>query len=214
MKKGIFLLSIVFFSQITFGQKTLTLQDSIANYFNEIKIATKKNQQLWGKDLYGALLFVNPASRQLFSNAPDSADILKTDNKIYSGELPNNVNIANTSLHWSGKDWAMIMLPLPTNKQDRINSLAHELFHKAQPSLGFSLFNIENNHLDQKNGRIYLRLELEAIKKAIYSTTITEMKKHLTNSLMFRKYRYSIYPNAETTENLLELNEGIAEYTG
>lgn len=57
MKKAIFHLTIVLFSQITFGQKKLTLQDSIANYFNEIKVATKKNQQLWGKDLYGALLF-------------------------------------------------------------------------------------------------------------------------------------------------------------
>ncbi|MGI8580906.1 MAG: hypothetical protein ACR2KX_01835, partial [Chitinophagaceae bacterium] len=214
MKKAIFLLSIVLFSQITFGQKKLTLQDSIANYFKEIKVATKKNQQLWGKDLYGALLFVNPVSRQLYSNAPDSADILKTDNKIYSGVLPNNVNIANTSLHWNGKDWAMIMLPLPTNKQDRINLLAHELFHKAQPSSGFSLFNTENNHLDQKDGRMYLRLELNALKKAVRSSTIKEINTHLTNALTFRKYRYSIYPKADTTENLLELNEGIAEYTG
>lgn len=214
MKKTIFFISTVLLSHITFGQKKLTLQDSIANYFSEIKVATKTSQQLWGKDLYGALLFVNPASRQLYSNAPDSADILKTDNKIYSGVLPIKVNIANTSLHWSGKDWAMIMLPLPTNKQDRINLLAHELFHKAQPSLGFLLFNTENNHLDQKDGRIYLRLELNALKKAVRSSTIKEMNMHLTNALTFRKYRYSIYPKADTTENLLELNEGIAEYTG
>lgn len=214
MKKGIFIIIVVLFSHITFGQKSLTLQDSIATYFNEIKVATKKNKQLWGKDLYGRILLVNPATRQLFSNAPDSAGVLKADNKIYSGILPDNVNIANTSIHWNGKDWAMIMLPLPTNKQDRINLLAHELFHKTQPSLGFLLFNTENNHLDQKDGRIYLRLELEALKKAIHSTTITEMKKHLTNALTFRKYRYSIYPRTDTTENLLELNEGIAEYTG
>ncbi len=121
MKKAIFFISTVLFSQITFGQKTLTLQDSIANYFNEIKVATKKNQQLWNKNLYGALLFVNPASRQLYSNTSDSVEILKADNKIYSGVLPNNVNIANTSLHWSGKDWAMIMLPLrQTNKTELI----------------------------------------------------------------------------------------------
>ena len=120
------------------------------------------------------------------------------------------MNIANTSLHWSGKDWAMVMLPLPTKKQDRINLLAHELFHKAQPSLGFLLFNTENNHLDQKDGRIYLRLELNALKKAVRSSTIKEMNMHLTNALTFRKYRYSVYPKADTTENSLELNEGIA----
>ena len=214
MKRKILILSILLFTQTAFGQKTLTIQDSIKVYFNEIKIATKKNHRLWNKDLYGALLFVNPVTRQLYANAPDSAGILKHSSKIYLGELPGNVNIANTSLHWGGKDWAMVMLPLPTNKQDRINLLAHELFHKAQPSLGFILFNTENNHLDQKDGRIYLRLELEALKKAVTSTTTPELKTHLTNALIFRKYRYSIYPNADTTENLLELNEGIAEYTG
>ena len=63
----------------------------------------------------------------------------------------------------------MIMLPLSENKNDRINLLAHELFHKAQSGLGFTQNNKESNHLDQKDGRIYLRLELEALTKAVLS---------------------------------------------
>jgi hypothetical protein len=46
------------------------------------------------------------------------------------------------------------------------------------------------------------------------ATNKIELKTHLTNALTFRKYRYSLYPGADTTENLLELNEGLAEYTG
>ncbi len=61
-------------------------------------VATQKNQQLWDKDLYGTFLFVNPNTRQLYSNAPDSAGILKHNGKIHLGVLPNNVNIANTVL--------------------------------------------------------------------------------------------------------------------
>jgi len=106
------------------------------------------------------------------------------------------------------------MLPLPTKKNDRINLLAHELFHKAQPALNFKLFNTDNNHLDKKDGRIYLRLELEALKKAISATNPSEIKLHLTDALTFRKYRYLLYPGADSTENALELNEGLAEYTG
>lgn len=202
------------FAPYATGQKTETLQDSIPVFFNEIKSATKKNTSLWNKDLYGAMLLVDPQTRKVFANEPDTANILKSIGNLYSGILPDNINIANTSINWSGKRWAMIMLPLPQNKQERINLLAHELFHSAQPSLGFALNNTENNHLDQRDGRIYLRLELEALQKAIQSSSEKELLQHLTNALTFRKYRYRLYDGANTTENQLELNEGIAEFTG
>jgi len=162
----------------------------------------------------GWLPGVNPETRQLFANVPDSAGLLKPTGSVYSCILPENVNIANTSSHWNGRDWAMIKLPLPSNKQERINLMAHELFHVSQPSLGFRLFNVQNNHLDQKDGRIYLRLELEALKKAIQCASYAESKKCLTDAFTFRMYRYSLYPGADSSENFLELNEGIAEYTG
>lgn len=215
MIKRFYITTLLFmFIQSSFGQKISTFQDSIATYFNEIKVEANKHQQMWATDLYGPMLLVNPNSRQLFANFSDTAGILKQDGKIYSGILPNEINIANTAINWNGRRWAMIMLPLPVNKQDRINLLAHELFHVSQPSLGFQLFNTENNHIDQKDGRIYLRLELEALKKTIQTTNEIERKTHLTNALTFRKYRYSLYPGADTTENLLELNEGLAECTG
>ncbi len=106
------------------------------------------------------------------------------------------------------------MLPVPQNKFDRINLLAHELFHRAQPQLGFKVFNPDNNHLDKKEGRIFLRLELEALKSALLSDSPEKMKIHLTDAFVFRAQRYKIFPTTDSTENLLELNEGIAEYTG
>ncbi len=214
MKKTIFYLTLFLCAQIAFGQNHLMLQDTIKNYFAEIKMATKNENKIWDRDLFGPILLVNSNTRQLYSNYPDSAGILKKDGNIYYGNLPEHINIANTSINWSGRRWAMIMLPLPAEKFNRINLMAHELFHKAQPSLGFQLFNTDNNHLDQKDGRVYLRLELEALKKAVNATGQAEMKLYLTDALTFRKYRYSIYPGADTTENALELNEGLAEYTG
>jgi hypothetical protein len=215
MVKRFYIVTLLFmFIQLASGQKVSTFQDSIAICFDEIKMETARHQQIWAKDLYEPMLLVNPDTRQIFANFSDTAGILKKIGKIYAGILPNEINIANTAINWNGRRWAMIMLPLPTNKQDRINLLAHELFHVSQPSLGFKLFNSANNHLDQKDGRIYLRLELEALKKALQTTNKIELKTHLTNALTFRKYRYLLYPGADTAENLLELNEGIAEYTG
>ncbi len=196
------------------AQKQSIPPDTISVYFDELKTASKKNIGLWNKDLYGPMILIDPKTREFFASEPDSEGILKHNGTLYSGVLPATVNIANTAINWGGKRWAMIMLPLSQNKENRINLLAHESFHRIQPSLGFSLNNAENNHLDQKEGRIYLRLELEALKQAVRSNSEKEIKRHLTNALIFRKYRNTLYKGSETTENLLELNEGIAEFTG
>lgn len=196
------------------GQNRQTYQDSIATYFDEIKTATKKHQHLWKKNLYAPLLLVNPSTRELYANEPDSEGILKHTGRIYVGQLPNEVNTANTAINWKGKRWAMMLLPLPINKQDRIQLMAHELFHAHQPALGFQLYNVDNNQLDEKEGRIFLRLELEALKMAVQAKGTEEQKRHLTNAITFRKRRHTLYKNADSTENILELNEGLAEYTG
>ncbi|HLP53631.1 MAG TPA: hypothetical protein VK151_01310 [Fluviicola sp.] len=214
MKQTIFGFLLLLVVQSVAGQKQPAYQESASVFFDEIKAATKKRSDLWNSNLYGAILLVDPQTRQVFANETDAGNSLTLSGKVYSGVLPDSVNIANTSVSWGGKSWAMIMLPLPENKQDRINLLAHELFHKAQPSLGFVLFNTENNHLDQKDGRIYLRLELEALKKALESSSKKQARVHLTNAFIFRKYRHSLYTGSDSTENLLELNEGIAEFTG
>ena len=74
--------------------------------------------------------------------------------------------------------------------------------------------NPSNNHLDKKEARIYLKLELEALRSAILSNTPSEIKTHVTNALIFRKARNQFYPQSDSTEQLLEINEGLAEYTG
>jgi hypothetical protein len=215
MKKTVIILSVlVIIIQGCQTTKKQSTYDNIPSYFSEIEAATKENINLWDKDLYGAMLFIDPQTMNVFANEPDSVGILKQNGTIYSGILPDDVSFANTAINWNGKSWAMIMLPLPQNKQERINLLAHELFHKAQSSLAFSLNNVENNHLEEKDGRIYLRLELEALIKAIQTSSEIELQQHLTNALTFRKFRNLLYPGSDITENMLELNEGIAEFTG
>ncbi|PWN68841.1 hypothetical protein C1631_012200 [Chryseobacterium phosphatilyticum] len=215
MRQAILLIFLFFlFTPHIPGQKQKVSHDSISIFFDEIKIASQKNIELWNKDLYGPILLIDTKTREVFANEPDTEGTLKLNRNVYSGILPVDINIANTALNWKGKRWAMIMLPLSQNKQNRIGLLAHESFHRIQPSLGFELNNTENNHLDQKEGRIYLRLELEALKKAMRSASKKELKEHLTNALTFRKYRHSLYNGSDVSENLLELNEGMAEFTG
>ncbi len=188
--------------------------DTAYFYFEELKKITGTQQALWGKDLYAPILLVHPQSREVFANLADTAGILQPAGKIFRGQLPASVNIANTSLDWGGERWAMLMLPLPVDKAARLQLFCHELFHRAQPALGFEAFNPDNNHLNQKDGRIYLRLELEALKKAIVANNKQEQHSNLRAALVFRHFRHQKFPGADSTENRLELNEGICEFTG
>lgn len=189
-------------------------EESIRLFFNELKAASDGAKQLWNQDLYGPTLLIDPSTRKIYANESDNMGTLAPKDNIYIGILPQDVNFSNTALDWNGKRWAMIMLPLPENRDDRINLLAHESFHRIQPDLGFALHNADNKHLDEMEGRISLRLEMESLKKALRSSDQDEIRKHLTNALIFRKYRYKQFAEGAVNENLLEMNEGIAEYTG
>lgn len=212
MKRPIVLLAIILSSLSCFCQSGFA--DTAALWFEELRQATKQNAPLWKSDIYAPLLLVNPSTREVFANFADSAGQLQPNGNIYTGSLPATVNIANTAIEWAGQYWAMVMLPLSQAKSNRINLLTHELFHRAQKSLGFFASSPDNNHLDKKDGRIYLRLELEALKKAVLAPTRVELLQHLGHAIYFRRERYAAYPGADTTENLLELNEGICEFTG
>ena len=197
--KLMILLLVIFFTSAysAKGQKQKDMCDSIPVFFDEIKVATEKKITLWNKNLYSPILLVDKRTRQVYANEPDTVGILTPCRSIYSGVLPDEINIANTAISWGGKNWAMVMLPLPQDKHARIDLLAHELFHVAQRSMELVVgHNPGNDHLDQKDGRIYIRLELEALKKALQLSSDNEKVQQLKNALIFRKYRNLLFPDS------------------
>ena len=184
--------------------------------FKELKTyLTKENGNLWKYQLYGPILLVKREGRTIVANEKDTKGILTKNGEIYTGVLPKEINIANTAIDWNGKRWTMVVLPLPKDNNELLNLLIHELFHRIQPEIGFANLHQKScNHLDNIEGRIYLKLELEALKKALTTNDKQQQKEHIKHALFFRAYRYQIFPNAKESENLLELNEGLAEYTG
>lgn len=214
MKKIITVLFLVIMSHLTYAQGEKISADTILSYFDEVKQAAQEHYALWNRSVYGAMLLIDAKTRQVYANEPDEKRALTLKDGIYCGLLPYDINIANTSIEWNGKTWALITLPLSKNRFNRINLLAHERFHCIQPSLGFTPIEKPNNHLDKKDGRIYLRLELEALRHSVNAQTPNDAKKHIANALIFRIYRHSMFKGAAASENLLEINEGIAEYTG
>lgn len=209
---GIWLMNLILQTVVAYTAQVPT--DSITLYFNETRQATQQHIGLWNKDLYGPLLMVDPETRHVYANVPDKAELLRLRNGIYQGVLPKEIPISNTDISWSGVHWAMVKLPLPGRKEDRTDLITHELFHVAQPSLGFDLKREENIHLEDREGRIYLRLEMAALREALLSRRLARSEEHLRNALIFRKYRHLLFKGAEVSENSLELLEGLASYTG
>lgn len=181
--------------------------------FNELKEALEKeNGKFWNHSLEGALMLVNRETRILVANENDNSGKFVERENLFIGKLPENIIIANTAFDWNSKRWTMVTFPLPDTKEERLNLLIHESYHQIQPEIGFDTLNeIQSIHLDSKNGRIYLKLELEALKKALNSS---ESEIHIKNALLFRNYRYQNFTEAKNAENSLEINEGLAEYTG
>jgi hypothetical protein len=169
--------------------------------------------RLWGVSLCGPVLLVTPATRTTIANAGDSAGVLARWRAAFVGVLPSDVPLANTSLRWGGRDWAMILLPLPRDRFARSQLLVHESFHRVQGTLGLRGPSPVNRHLDTRDGRLWLRLELRALAAALRATGAAR-RAAVSDALRFRAYRERLFPGADTLEPALELQEGLAEYTG
>ena len=107
----------------------------------------------------------------------------------------------------------MIIFPLPEHNVRRRSLMAHELWHRVQDDIGFPGSDTANNHLDTKDGRMWLQLEWRALSAALMS--YGKKRRHtIADALTFRAYRRMLFPNAASEEREMEMHEGLAEYTG
>jgi hypothetical protein len=171
------------------------------------------NGALWGISLCGPMLLVDPATRTVFANQPGNDNQLKPEVDIFTGTLPERINIANTAADWAGTKWTMIMLPLPEEKDRRASLMAHEMWHRIQGEIGLPQSGAANNHLDTRDGRYWLQLEWRALVAALEATGPAR-KDAAKDAALFRARRQQLFPKAAETEREMELNEGLAEYTG
>lgn len=197
------------------GTKAAGYEEDISKLIKNVdSLLSADNGTFWGKSLKGALLFVDPKTRMVYANENTPKQTLEVKRDLFIGQFPKEKNIANTALEWEGKTWSMVMLPLPKEPIRQQALTIHELFHQAQPKIGFGNLKESNNgHMDAYHGRLWLKLELEALEAALKAETPIRTKEHITQALSFRNKRHkdSVIQYAE---NQLELNEGLAEYTG
>lgn len=185
-----------------------------AQYFRQLKQTSDRDGgKMWGLELYGPLLFVDPRTGDVVANQADLEHKLTVQDEVFVGKLPREINPANTALDWAGVHWTMVMWPVSDFRQPRERLLLHECFHRLQQKLGLPARDAVNAHLDTLNGRIWIQLEWRALERALRQTGPAQ-KAAIADALLFRSYRRSLFPDSANNENALEVNEGLAEYTG
>jgi len=195
--------------------QTSSIDTALAHqYFDEAEqICRADNGKLWGVSLCAPILFVDRKTRLIVANKADAENHLTKDGNVFTGHLPERVNIANTAIDWAGTRWAMIIWPLPEDKSERAGLLAHESWHRIQDTLKLPGSMPANAHLDSTHGRLWLQLEWRALAAAL-TTKGDDRRAAAKNALTFRAYRRMLFPQADAEERALEMNEGLAEYTG
>jgi hypothetical protein len=183
-------------------------------YFDEAKACAERDGgRLWGVDLYGPMLLIDPQTRAIVANQADKEGLLQQEGDVFVGQWPADAVLGNTAMPWAGQTWTMVIWPLPEDRSDRLRLMMHELWHRVQKDLGFTNGESANAHLDSQDGRVWMQLEWRALKAALEAGGV-QRQRHAYVALLFRAYRRSLYTNAAAEERNLEMNEGLAEYTG
>ncbi len=210
------LLSVAVFilqSAIVLGESPID-PNLARQYFQEAKaLSDRDGGRMWGLEVYGPMMFVEPNSRSVVANQADREGNLVRKGDVYVGTLSPGEPIGNSVILWAGVEWSMMTWPLPTMKGNRLCLMAHEMWHRIQERLGFSAASPGNGHLNERDGRTWLQLEWRALIEALKHLD-TERRRAIEDALCFRAYRRSLFPKAAAEERALEMHEGLAEYSG
>lgn len=177
-------------------------------------ICRRDGGTMWGVSLCGPLLLVDYTDLGVVANAPDAEGHLREEGGLYVGTLPTSVIVANTPTEWAGVRWTQLVSILPEDTRQLHVLIAHELFHRIQPSLGLVRQEADNGHLDSFDGRYLLQLEWRALARALQTEAGPARVGAVTDAVAFRRERYRLFPQAAANEAALDTNEGIPEYTG
>ena len=169
---------------------------------------------VWARSMCGPLVIVNAETHWAVANEQDPEKKFVNRGSVWVGTLPASFDVANTAFNWGGRKWTMVMSPLPVDPYSQIELVSHEAFHRIQESLDLAASDQPNAHLDTENGRLWLRLELRALARALRAETEQELRASVADALLFRARRYSFFPDARLREASMEKQEGLAEYTG
>jgi hypothetical protein len=214
MKKWIFF--PVFFILMCCKSKntdTYFTPEKASQYFKAVEtICNRDNGKLWGKNLYGPIMFVERGTHRIVANQPDNEGLLKLKDGVYNGIYPKELVLSNAPVKFGGTQFALAPLP---NEEDeyRIKTRAiHSLYHRFQESKGILTSSFNATNMDEKEARLWIKLEWKALRKAL-NTEGEERQLAIRDALIFRGSNRELYHKYAGDETWFETYEGLATFT-
>ena len=134
---------------------------------------------------------------------------------LWVGPRPRSLAVATTATQFAGKTWAMILASdFPHQAVRALHLLLREGWHSIEDSvLPSALPQGEPTELlDEPEGRLWLRLEVEALARGLDCTGEQRLE-DFEAALTFRAERYQLADAGERQwERTLDVREGVAEY--
>jgi len=182
-------------------------------YFKEVEeICNRDSGKLWGKNLYGPIMWVDRITRKVTANQADSEGLLKSKDGVFTGLYPKELLINNAPVRFGGTQFALVPIP-PEEDTFRIKTRAvHSLFHLFQENEGIFPTSFNSNNMDEKEARLWIKLEWKALRKAINSEG-QDRQLAIRDALIFRGSNRELYGKYADDENKFEAYEGLATFT-
>jgi hypothetical protein len=214
MKKWIFFSAILFLFSCKGKQPESFFTPEKANqYFKKVEDACNRdNGKLWGKNLYGPVIFIDRNTRRIIANSPDNEGLLKEKDGIYSGIYPKEMIINNSAVTYGGKLFGMAPLPAEEDEYRIVNRAIHGLFHRFQEMNGYTLSGYMTMNMDEEDARVWIKLEWKALRKALNSQG-EEQDLAIRDALIFRGSNHEFYQKYVNDEIKFENFEGLATFT-
>lgn len=214
MRKAVFITALMILASCGSEERNGWFNAARAKeYFAAVEdICNKDNGMLWGENLYGPVMYVDSRSRTLYGNVPDREGLLKEKEGIYTGILPRERIIANNVIEFGGMKFAMVPIPDQEDRYRMVTRSVHSLFHCFQDRNNLKPSTFSTRHLNQKNARLYLKLEWKALTNAI-SSSGEARNQAIRDALVFRGARRELFPDAIADENKFENYEGLTTFT-
>ena len=180
-------------------------QQRAQEYFKDVQaVCEREGKRLWGMSLCGPMVIHDSRTQTIATSQPAP-----------EGPRPRLLGL-NAPIQWGGVTWAAYMWDTLVNAPPlhAKEILLHELFHGiVQRKLGLAASEMLNEHLDAMEGRYWLRLECRALARALRESR-AQRNTAVRDALAFRQARRILHQGSAEKERALEINEGVASYTG
>jgi hypothetical protein len=180
-------------------------QQRAAEFFKEAQaLCERDGGRLWGVSICMPMV-IGDARTQTFATSQPPPDAPR----------PKLVGLLMAPIQWGDTTWAALTWDMVANQPPRARNemFLHESFHIVQRRLGLLVSTVSAEHLDSVDGRYWMRLEWRALARALRESGETRALA-VREALAFRQARHMRFPDKVESERALDINEGLASYTG